>query len=690
MTAIQNAAPQYVLDGIKDNSGRRADPEREALPIHLPLVFFYAERGPSAAQILTGGDARRLYGAKTFDYRGAYANHATALLQEALYPGSGAVMHQRVIPANARKARLAVYLDLLETAIPVYERNSDGSFRLDTNGDRISTGSTVPGYKGKWVVEAIPPTGIGARAIGAAVQLPGTQNDGAHGQSVKYPIFDAEVSFEGKYGDNVGFRLYAPTTRSALPVNPSLVTDLNAYVFRLQFLERPTAQSTPNIIRTREDEVAVDFCLKPDSFHDKTKREYGMAEAVLPAYSDKTIGVAPTFSPFGIFHAYQNNIDTVLSLIYEGEESYMGLGAGIDGTYLIDPFTGTTVDGVPYHTYEVVGVLDGGAAFNDSAVYYAKDGTDGTMSDAAFDLLVRNELEKYGELENRYLDELRFPHSFVYDSGFSVETKEAFLSLLSRRKDIIPIVSTQDVSQPQNSQTVESSMGVALATAARFHPESVLHGTGVCRAAIIGQSGYLINSTYKKLVPMTFEVAYKLARWAGASNGILNERWAPDVSPNNKLELLTRVNCTYKTAAVRNKDWVNGVVWAQSYDTMSDFIPAVQTVYGDDTSVLNSLLVVIIASELQKVCMRVWRDMVGRTDLTKDQFKKKSDQLITQYGSETRFGNRVRIVPDTHFTVRDEQLGYKVSANINLYANNMISVGSFTIVADRMEALNNG
>lgn len=690
MTAIQNASPMYVLDGILDNSGRLAEPEREALPIHLPHVFIYAERGPSSAQILSGGDARRLYGAKTFDYRGPYATHATALLQEALYPVQGMVMHQRLLPADAAKARVSVSLDLLKTRIPVYERNSDGSFRLDVGGNRIDTGSTVVGYVGKWVVEAIPSDGLDARAIGEATVTPGSQIDNEFDQSSKYPIFDAEVSFEGKYGDNVGFRIYAPTTRSAVPVSAGLVSDLNAYVFRMQFLERPTAQSTPNIIRTVDGDVSVDFCFKTDAYHDKTKRDYSIAESCLPAYADNTIGVAPTFSPFGKLHVYQNNVDEVLDLIYVAERPFMGLPDDLDGTYQINPISGTDVDGVPYHSYAILGILDGGAVLNDSAVYYARGGADGTMSEVAFDAAVRNQLENYGELENNFLDELRYPHSFFYDSGFSVETKEAMLSILSRRKDVIPVVSTQDVSQPQNTQATESSMGVALSTAAKFHPESALYGTQTCRAAIIGQSGYLINSQYKKLVPMTFEIAYKMGRWAGGGDGIVNERWAPDVSPNNKLELLTRVNCTYKTATVRNKDWVNGVVWAQSYDTQSDFIPAVQTVYTDDTSVLNSLYTVVVAAELQKVCMRVWRDLVGRTGLTKEQFKKKSDQLIVEYGSETRFGGRVRIIPNTFFTKRDDQLGYKVSANINLYANNMISVASFTIVADRMEALNNG
>ena len=691
MTAIINAAPMYILNGIQNNSGRRVDPEPEALPIHLAHVMFYAERGPSEALILTGGDARSIYGAKTFDYRDKYANHATALLQEALYKAGGVTMHQRLIPDDAKKSRVAVYLDLLEAVLPVYERNADGSYRKNAvTGELIDTGSTIPGYIGKWVVEAIPDNGVGARAIGAGTQRPGTQTDLVYGQSVQYPMFDLEVAHFGAYGDNVAFRLYAPTSKSGVPANAGLVGDLNAYVYRLQFLERANTLATPNVIRTRMDETFVEFGLKPGLFHEKTSRSYDADEVILPSYSERSPGVAPVYSPFGKFHVYQESVDAIQALVYEREEPFMNLPAGVDGTYQVNLLSAQTIDGVPYSTFTLLGVLDDGAKFDESSVYYARGGADGTMSDATFNAAVANEFNNYGALENKFLDELKFPASFVYDSGFDVDTKEALFTVLGKRKDIIVVAATQDVSQPQNTPTTDSSMAVALNTAAHFYPESALYGTSVCRAIIVGQSGYLINSAYKKLVPMTFEVAYKLSRYASASSGIVNERWAPDVSPNNKLELITGVNGTWKSAAVRNKDWATGLVWAQTYDTSSNFIPALQTAYDDDTSVINSVLTVMIASELQKVAMRVWRDMVGRNDLTKDQFIKLSNKLILEYGSATRFGNRVVIVPDTHFTVRDNQRGYSASAKINLYANNMTTVTSFTVVADRMEALNNG
>lgn len=153
--------------------------------------------------------------------------------------------------------------------------------------------------------------------------------------------------------------------------------------------------------------------------------------------------------------------------------------------------------------------------------------------------------------------------------------------------------------------------------------------------------------------------------------------------------MLRDLNCTFKGASVRNKDWDNGLIWAQSYSTRSFFIPAMQTVFDDDTSVLNSLLNVLIAVECQKVCFRTWRSLVGRTDLTKEQYIKRSNQLITE-NTAGRFDNRVQIVPDTYYTKQDEQRGYSNHATIHMYANNMPTSTSFTVEAHRMEDLNNG
>ena len=554
---------------------------------------------------------------------------------------------------------------------------------FDTDGNKIPTGATTPGFIGKWVSEEITD-----REVGAAKTKIGIQTDANGNQSTRWPIFDLEVDSEGEYGKNVGVRLWAPTLTSTTPANEDLNSALKAFIYRLQLVERATATSTPTVTRSLYDEMYVNFGLKEGLYYDATSTEYHLNDVYLPSYEndDDTSGVAPTYAPFGKFHVYQKNVDAITALLLGTEKAY---GYADDEGYLINLLTGVDVDNNPYYTYQVAGALEGGLGFTESTTHYALGGADGTIEETTFDTLVQEEFLNYGEKVNQFLDIARFPQSIIYDTGFSIATKKALYTPLGLRKDIALVVSTQDVSLKQNDAVTESSMAMALRTHAEMFPESSLYGTGVARVAIVGHAGYLANSEYKKLVPATFEIADKLSKWAGSSEGVLKSRYSPDVSPNNKLKLLKKVHCTFKRGSVRNKDWNNGLIWAQSYDMNSLFFPALQTAYGDDTSVLNSLLNVLICVECQKVCFRVWRDLVGRSDLTNAQYIKRSNELITEY-TANRFGDRATVVPNTYLTKADTQRGYSDHAQLKVYLNNMKTVTSFTVTSYRMEDLNNG
>ena len=129
-----------------------------------------------------------------------------------------------------------------------------------------------------------------------------------------------------------------------------------------------------------------------------------------------------------------------------------------------------------------------------------------------------------------------------------------------------------------------------------------------------------------------------------------------------------------------------GLVWAQRYDKDSFFWPAVQTVYDDDTSILNSMFNMLIAVELEKVAEITWRQLTGISGLTENQFITRSNRLIEE-AVKGRFDNRVVIVPDTFVSEADKQRGFSWGCNIVMYGNNMKTVGSFTIVARRREDL---
>ena len=152
----------------------------------------------------------------------------------------------------------------------------------------------------------------------------------------------------------------------------------------------------------------------------------------------------------------------------------------------------------------------------------------------------------------------------------------------------------------------------------------------------------------------------------GANNGA----WIPgknfDISPKNQVTMFkqTPLMLHSKTADVRNEDWANGLIWVQNYDRRSLFYPGIQTVYDDDTSVLNSLFNIIAVVELEKSLDRTWRDLTGIQTLTVAQFIERSDRLIASKVAN-RFDDKFIIVPETYLTEGDEQRGYSWSCKVN-------------------------
>jgi hypothetical protein len=284
------------------------------------------------------------------------------------------------------------------------------------------------------------------------------------------------------------------------------------------------------------------------------------------------------------------------------------------------------------------------------------------------------------------MDDAVYPMSAIWDSGFSIETKKKLLVPMGLRKDIYTVLGTQVAGERPNTIQEDSSVAIALRTAARLYPESVLYGTSTCRAIVVSQSGYLHNPAYSKTLPQTIDLAHKVASYMGAGNGIYKVGEGFDIAGQNHVTQLRDLSNTYKKDRVRNRDWANGMVWSQSYNRRSFFYPAIQTVYDDDTSILNSAINMMIAVELEKVCQRVWRDLTGNSTLTNEQFIEHSNTLIRQ-ATDKRFDDRVTIVPETFLTPDDSARGYSWSCNINMYGNNMKSVGSFTVVARRSEDL---
>lgn len=674
MINIRNAAPRSILKGIKDESGRAPVVEPELIPSHLAHTFIFAERGLLTPQLVVGDSLTTMYGAKSFDYRSKFANHQTVLVNT-INGEANSQMVQRVVPADAATATLVLWLDVVADDVAQFERNLDGSFKLSELSARIPTNTNIDGFRVRWVVEALP-KGVDGAVVGLAELDPKvggltSVKDGS--QSQMYPIHAFSVSSPGAFGNLVGIRLSAPTTESASPIDDTTAEEAKAYLYRFALVERPDEFSTPNAIETRQGEQSVDFAYKEGVINTRTDSEVSANDILLQSWNAPAInGIPPTVGVINDHHIYADNIELLLAKFQAVEAEYGLISDSEDDMHLFNFIGGSSINNVPYYSYSVEGPASNGVLLTESSTHYAKGGLDGTLDFATFDKLVANATANYGDLAGfDFLDTAIYPQSCI---------------VLGKRKDMYVVLSTQDVSAKQNTPSEESSIAIALRTAARMYPESEIYGTPVCRAIVIGHSGYLINSKWKNLTPLTIEFAAKSARYMGAGNGIWKSAQSFSISPANQVTMFRNVNASFKKVDVRSQDWDNGLVWVQNYDRRSLFFPAFQTVYDDDSSILNSFFNMAVAVELEKIADRAWRDLTGIDGLTPEQFIARSNRLITE-AVAGRFDGRVVIEVETILTAADTQRGYSWSCNIIMYGNNMMTVGSFTIVARRREDL---
>lgn len=690
---IVNAAPMTIMLGTNDKSIRQPVREPEVLPTHLPKVYIYAQRGPTDPQLVVGGSRSTMYGEISFDLRQPWATHQTVLANIVNAQGN-ACMIERVVPADAAPpATLRLYADVLPTTIPLYKRNIDGSFELDEDGEKVPEGTTTAGYKLKWVVAQIENDQTGEDTFGRAPIVPGDQTDQAtQEQSKRYPIMDLRVASFGAYGNNIGFRMYAPTQKSQNPIDERIIADSKVYPYRFGVVERSNATNTPLTIETINAEQYVQGGFKKGVLDKNTDVNLYIGETFIDAYEDTTSpNLPPQFGPFGASAVYDENIEALVKLFYAAETDFIDqfsdfTGEGEDEAYRFNFVSGVSSFNVPYHSFEIITNTANAAVFTEKSVRYCLGGSDGTMNEELFAKLVADRVSEYANPNSRLQDTAFYPESIIYDTGFPLATKYALCSFIAYRKDTFVVLSTHDVLGRSLTASEESSLAIALRTRLQMYPESEYFGTPVMRGMIVGRSGKMLNSQYTKRLPLTMEIAQKSARYMGAGNGIWENANAFDRYPASLVELFSDVNVTFTPASVRNKDWDNGLVWVQHYSRRSLFFPALKTVYDNDTSVLNSYFTVMACVELQKVGERAWRSFTGSSDLTNGQLIERVNQFVVD-NTVGRFDDRFVIVPDAYISKADEQRGYSWSLRIKIYAPNMKTVMSLFIEAYRISDL---
>lgn len=685
-----------VIDqGTQDLSIRQIPLGPDQQPQHLPIFWGFFSKGKVGRTYVDfeSTSLTQLFGDDSFDVNKKYYTHQTPFLQDAAAAGNNCVVHRLVAPDATDTANLAMYLDLLPTQVPLYVKNSDGSLVLDENGnptavtDGNGSAVTVPGYKVAWVLDKkeLP---VGQYQVGLLTQRNGIQVDGST-QSTQYPIFEYAAADPGEDGNKLAIKMFPALQTDITPFPTNILNEGKMYPFYfglVRVVDQLTGKTSPVLNRFGAQHstiVAKSKGIDPNS---------GFVIDLAKVAKDQYIELPTELSTgLGSAYTYQNNLDTVLKLLYDAEKNISDdyrdsvINNMEENIHAINFISFVNSNGSPYQSIKLID-LQGTTRVTRNTNLFLSGSKDGTLSETLLDTLVLEDLENYNNPLHEYNDLVMHPGSIIYDSGFGLATKKAFPKIISRRKDTFSVSATYAHNAPALTIEEQFSVAIALKTMYELYPESSTFGTPVMRGIVMGGSGELIDSQYTKRVPLSYEVLHKASGYMGAKNGAWKNGFSFDRAPNSVITQLKNIDVTWVPTSTRNTLWSVGLNFALNYRTRSQFFPALQTVYENDTSVLNSFFTAIAISYLNKVEHAAWREFSGVVGLTPAQLEEQVNDFVAAQVKD-KFDNKFIIIPDAKVTEEDNIRGYSWNLRVKIGANGMRTVMIASVQAYRFEDL---
>lgn len=669
--------PRPVFHGFKDESIRALPAVADKVPAHCIRIMTQTPTGPTGDLLVDGDTAQDIYG-KMFDQEGKWFSHQTVLAK--LASENAALFYMsRMVADDAEKPRIALCLEKVTQTFAKYQRNPDtGKIITDNDGNKLTDdGTTFDGTLFRWILQEVPKDKMGQMET----KTPGTLKGKEGSTSTVYPILELHDWHLTAEGNNTGFKLYFPHSKTVDPADSDTVLKKDTLLFRMEMVRRENAKATGRTVETLGTERHIDISFKPGVKNPNNGLSYS-PDRIVKEYSKIAKGSTPKYGPIGAVYVYQDNIDAILTEVLAIENT--NSSHNYEDKHLVNIFTGVNWDG---EAHESIRFSDDSLPLNRATTHYMRSGSDGTVSSAKLDELVRAELtDGWERSDNPVKDALRYQFSAMYDTGFSIETKYMFFRALSKRPDISVTACTSIDGKPDNSAVEDDAMAQLLINQARLSPESTLYGTPTCRAVICRSTMDWKDDVRKDVrSPLLYDLADKRLKYMGAATGIYKKEKAYDIYPANVVNMGDNVTNTYVPESLRAELWDKGVNGVESAGLVEDFWPAVRTVMSDPTSVLTSDINMLTMTNMVRQAYITWARHSGNSRDTDEQLKRKKEKTFIKL-TEGKYDNRVTITPTAYSTPADVIRGFSESMDIVAEFSNMKTVDQFNLIARRRTA----
>lgn len=531
--------------------------------------------------------------------------------------------------------------------------------------------------------------------------------------SKMYPIFELKAKNQGTWYNNIGFSIQSLNNSD---IDGKILSELKALPYAWAFYTRTSPKVSPIVFRNLYAEPSSNIVFVEKATNPTTEARMDFEYILQNNWYNETDPLKTLkYWDYEGFKFYRENLTTCCKQLLAKEQPYITKveSTWADGEksntiswfdfttddkntllseefFLINPFSCRSSKQKLYMTLRL---SNEGSTFTDKQTevtmssdtpIFLSGGTDGTLSNEMYEKGVVKEMANYLDADSTYQDLAINTESVLYDSGFTLETKKSLVNFITLRKDTAVIFTDHDASMGEKTNILSDARAIAVAIGNRLKlaPESEYYGTPVCRAMVMVGTGKLRDGTTGDRIPLTYEIAIKAARMMGAANGVWDSSQLFD--RENMVEQLTDVQPNFVPSGIKATLWDDGIVWPQPYNRSSFHFPALQTIYSDDTSVLNNYFAMMCLIQLTKLGDRMWRKFTGTATMSNGEFV---DAVNTAAMDDLkgRFGGLFNVVVECQIDEQDEQRGYSWHLVTKLYGSTLKTVLVHNSVVYRTE-----
>jgi len=679
----RNATPNKVFTGVKDNPRPGPDTVRAAFGNFTVFNPIFANWGPLDDSMAVSDRVvgERVFGSEAFDIAGPYYNYQTALATMLMQRQAAQFLTRVADMATVKKAGARLLLEYVLDDIDPKNRNADGTFALDSDGNPVDTGATIEGYRVRLLVEQSD----GTMVVGDGAQVAGSLVGKA--PSVILPICDLEATYYGTRGNRFLASLFQPKTNNPNVVDADSIEAKGSMIYRMGFRESKSGGGSTTPWYNVNGGDTIDFSLQPglidinETVIDFEERyETGYKKTNQLTNSDNLTG------PVDGIYWYDDNIETVLGLLLtkevdarpsEGDNTIW-----IDDTnpYSINLFGATNHHNVPYRaivhadltdaaTDSRQVVLSGGAALIGLA-----GGDDGDMSNAAFNQSVGDMADNFGN-GIPLGDILQYPFHWIFDMGLDTDVTEKLYKITAIRPDVIVVGSTH-VHGRTATMDETANRAANIMSEASLIPESVLYSTPMSRGAIVPFSIKIKNSRYRKPISLAYDLAEKLADYLSAGNLVWRTHKDP-LHKDNKDIQHQLLDYQYSHYTMRERLWQSQCVALESTGHGTVGYIGMQSMNPNDSSVLNSLITMAGVVQTTWAMATAYAQWFGG-QMPEATLISRCNTTISELTSGMH-AEKVTVTPNTQVTQQDRDNGFSASLMADLQAGPQFTAATIGI-----------